>query len=203
MGRLALKILALLRWLLSSESLPRCPAKLPPDQRRPGATRRLLQRSLLPLELEPGGSTHRRAAHPPPGFLAGILVPENLPDLPGPAPAPARHLPGLWRWMLGAEELSHAEMSEGPSASPPGMLRRLISSDPCPQDQPAEQRRRQRLARQLLFSLAALPESAGPPKRGPGFIGWLATPETLPDCGLTPRQPAPGFLRWLLSSEAH
>ncbi|MCP4247084.1 MAG: hypothetical protein GY778_08545 [bacterium] len=199
MGRLALKILALIRWLLSPESLPSCPAKLPPAQRRPGATRWLLQQSSLPLELEPGGSAHREAAHP----SLGLLAPEILPDLPGPAPVPARHLLGLWRWVFGAEKLSYAETSERPPAGPPGMLRGLVSTEHCPLDQPAEQRRRQSVARQLLSSQAVLPESAGRPRRGAGFVGWLAVRETLPGSGPAPRRPARGFLRWLLSSGVH
>lgn len=203
MGRLALKILTLIRWLLSPESLATCPAKLPRARCSPGVTRWLLQQNPLPLGLDQGGMANRQAVHSSPGFLYGILAPENLPDIPGLAPAPAQHLTGIWRWVFGAEELSLADTSEEPSASPPGMLRRLVSSEPCPQNQPAELRRRQSLAGQLLFCQAALPVSVGRPKRGPGFIGWLAARETLPDCGPIQRPPASGFLRWLLSSEAH
>lgn len=170
------KLVAVLRWLLASETLPT--ESVATDASRdgsapaPGFSRWLVQGDKLDAAA-PGPKAE------PVRFVRWVLSPDELtPVVTKPSETQVRP-PRLWRWLVRGEELPLSDAENRGSPLRTMFLRRLLASEACPTHPAEAPRARQSLPRWLMEAEECPVDSSPAPVRRRGFWRNLFTPEKL------------------------
>lgn len=192
------KLVAFLRWLLASETLPTdvgaADASRDASARSPGFSRWLVQ----------GDKLNAAALGPrtkPVRFVRWVLSPDELsPVVTDPSETQGRP-PRFWRWLVRGEEVPPSDAEDRGSPLRTMFFRRLLASEACPVAPDEPVRRPAGFLWGLLQAEQCPRHPVETPREKQGFVRWVMEGEPCP----VDSSPAParrrGFWRKLFTPE--